>query len=90
MPRRLEDLQWTHRRREPQAAAFESAKATAKAEAKAKADRLAARAPSEPACLVGEKLDVHREGKWRGMKVLRLAGVAPADDAAGAVAGARA
>ena len=49
-----------------QARVHEAAKADAKRENKARAEQLAA---SEPDALVGEKVDVFREGKWRTWKV---------------------
>ena len=56
----------------PQIAAIETAKATAKRESKQRADDLVVQASTDPTRLVGEKIDVTRDGKRRAVKVVRF------------------
>ena len=55
-----------------QVSAFEGLKAAAKEEAKAAALQLSAKSASDPSALIGEKIDVYRDGKWRTYKGLRV------------------
>ena len=52
-----------------QLSAYDAAKSGARAETKRKAEELLRLIATAPAEAVGEKLDLHREGKWKAVKV---------------------